>query len=98
MNLSTRFFLRKVIFYEIETISEENETIILRLKHFHCDLIGWEEKDKTVDFKLLIVTTDKVYFEGFTIERISAFEINMYVMIGNGGETNESKFNYKRVK
>jgi hypothetical protein len=43
----------KVKFYELELIIEENETLILRIKHFHANLKGWEEKDETVDFKLV---------------------------------------------
>lgn len=89
----------KVVFYEIETITEENNTIILRLKHFGSDLKGWEEKDETVDFRLVKVTEDKVYFEGFTFERISKDEINMYVVIGHDdGSQEEVKFNYLRVQ
>lgn len=89
----------KVQFYEIETIQEIDSTLILQLKHFHSDLRGWEEKDETVDFKLVKVTPNKVYFEGFTIEKISKDEINMYVNIGDKkGEIEEVKFNYKRYK
>jgi len=88
----------KVSFYELETIIEENNTLILKLKHFHANLKGWEEKDETVDFRLVKVTENKIYFDGFTIERISGSEINMYVVIEDGGQQSEVKFNYKRVK
>ena len=71
----------KVKFYEIETISEIEKTLILRLKHFSADLKGWEEKDKTVDFRLVKITDTKVYFDEFTIEKINEDEINMYVVI-----------------
>ncbi len=87
----------KVSFYELETISEENNTLILKLKHFHANLKGWEEKDETVDFRLVKVTENKVYFDGFTIERISDTEINEYVVIGDGGQQSEVKFNYHKV-
>ena len=87
----------EVSFYEIETISEVNNTLILKLKHFHANLKGWEEKDETVDFRLVKVTENKVYFDGFTIERISASEINIYVVVKNGDQKQEVKFNYKRV-
>ena len=88
----------KVNFYEIVTISEVNNTLILKLKHFHANLKGWEEKDETVDFRLVKVTEDKVYFDGFTIEKISDTEINEYVVIEDGGQRSEVKFNYKKVK
>jgi hypothetical protein len=88
----------QVQFYEIETISQVNDTLIFRLKHFNKDLTGWEEKDKTVDFKLVKVTDNKVYFNGLTIERLSDKEINIYVAIELEGNTTEEKFNYKRVE
>ena len=86
----------KVQFYEIETISEESGTLVFRLKHFHRDLKGWEEKDKTIDFVLVKVMENKVYFNGMTIERISDKEINIYVAIEDNGSTTEEKFTYKR--
>lgn len=88
----------QVQFYEIETISQVNDTLMFRLKHFNKDLTGWEEKDKTVDFKLVKVTDNKVYFNGLTLERINDKEINIYVAIEQEGNTTEEKFNYKRVE
>ena len=88
----------QVQFYEIETISEENGTLIFRLKHFNRDLKGWEEKDRTIDFKLVKVTENKVYFNGMTIEKISDKEINIYVAIKDKGRTTEEKFTYTRFK
>ena len=87
----------EVRFYEIVTISEEENTLMLRLKHFHKDLKGWEEKDETVDFPLVQVTPDKVYFDGFTFEKVSDEEMNIYVIISSEGEEREQKFNYRRV-
>ena len=43
------------------------------------------------------MTDDKVYFEGFTLERISDNEINMFVVTEDGEQQSEVKFNYKRV-
>lgn len=87
----------EVNFYEICTLVEEKETLVLRLKHFHSDLKAWEEKNETVDFKLVKVTPGKVFFDGFTFERISDNEINLYVLIDSHGEKSEVKFNYHRV-
>ena len=89
----------KVQFYEIGHIQQRGETLILQLKHFHGSLKGWEEKDETVDFKLVKVAGNRAYFDGFTIEKVSEDEINMYVVIGNSdGTSQETKFNYKRVR
>lgn len=88
----------EVQFYELETIVEEEGSLILRLKHFNGDLTGWEEKDKTVDFPLVKVEPNKVYFGGFTIEKISDDAITMYVIVGSEGKAEEVSFAYKRVK
>jgi hypothetical protein len=88
----------QVKFYELETISEQGDTLILRLKHFSSDMHGWEEKEETVDFKLVKVTDDKVYFDGMTFENISDDEMNVYVIIEDEGEEQETRFNYRKVK
>ncbi len=85
----------KTQFYEIEQISEEGGSLILRLKHFHADLKGWEEKDETVDFRLLRVSPYKVFFDGMTFERISETEMDVYVLIEEEGKAEEVKFAYR---
>ena len=87
----------KVQFYEVGHIQQTAETLLLQLKHFHGSLKGWEEKDETVDFKLVRIDGNRVYFDDFTIEKISANEINMYVVVGEeDGSSEEVKFNYKK--
>ena len=88
----------QVKFYELETILEQEETLILKLKHFSSKLHGWEEKQETVDFKLEKVTDDKVYFDGMTFEKVSNGEMNVYVLIGDEGEEQETKFNYRKIR
>ena len=89
----------KVSFYEIGFIREIKETLILQLKHFHNDLKGWEEKDKTIDFKLVRIDKNKILFDQLTFEKISANEMNVYVVVtNNDGTEEEVKFNYKRYK
>lgn len=87
----------EVVFYEFGAMSEENGTLILRLKHFNPDLKGWEEKDEREEFRLIKVTPDKVFFDGFTFEKISPDEINMYVLMEHKDKPSEElKFNYKK--
>lgn len=87
----------KVQFYEIGHIQEKEETLLLQLKHFGGDLKGWEAKDETVTFKLVKIEENKIFFEGFTFERVSPYEINLFVVIGHDdGTKTEEKFNYKR--
>ncbi len=87
----------KVQFYEVGHIQQTGKTLLLQLKHFHGSLKGWEEKDETVDFKLVQIDSNRVYFDGFTIEKISGNEINMYVVVDEeDGTAKEVKFNYKK--
>ena len=86
-----------VSFYEFGHILEIDNTLLLQLKHFDPDLQGWEEKDETIDFPLVKVEANRLFFDEFTIERISDQEINMYVLLEEeDGTTNEVKFNYHR--
>ena len=87
----------KVKFYEIVSLTETEGTLMLRLKHFHGDLKGWEEKDVTVDFPLVKLENNKAYFDGFTFEKVTEDEMNIYVVVSNKDKKNEVKFNYKRV-
>lgn len=87
----------QVKFYEIETIMQHGETLILKLKHFSSSLHGWEEKEETVDFKLVKVTDNKVFFDGMTFEKVSDGEMNVYVVIGDEGKKQEAKFSYKKI-
>ncbi len=87
----------KVQFYEVGGIRQVDETLLMQLKHFHGDFKGWEEKDETIDFKLVKIEDDKVYFEGLTFEKISDNEMNVYVVIDEKeGKIQEVKFNYKK--
>jgi hypothetical protein len=87
----------KIKFYELCTITEENNSLILKIKHFNSDLKGWEDKDKSAEFPLVKITKNRVYFDEFTFEKISADDINIYVVIKQkNGQQEEVKFNYTK--
>jgi hypothetical protein len=83
-------------FYELVTISEENETLVLRLKHFDHLLKGWEEKDEAIEFQLVKLEENRAFFNNFTFEKVNPNELNIYVVFKSDseGET-EMKFHYK---
>lgn len=86
----------EVQFYELMTIVEVGSTLILRLKHFHGDMKGWEEKDETVDFKLVAIAEGKAYFDNFTFESNSDDSITVYVVVEDDGKSQEVAFPYQR--
>ncbi len=88
-----------ISFYELGHIRELEETLVFELKHFHGDLKGWEEKNEVQSFQLLKVEGNRLYFDGFTFERINKDEINIYALIHHDdGIEEEIRFNYKRPK
>ncbi len=88
----------KVPFYESGHIQQLDNSIILQLKHFDGNMRGWEEKNQTIDFKLVKLEPNKVYFEGLTMEKISDDQMNVWVLIEEGGNQEEVLFAYRRVK
>ncbi|WP_149274403.1 DUF6265 family protein [Pareuzebyella sediminis] len=87
----------QVAFYELGHIRELRNTLVFELKHFDGDLKAWEEKDEVQRFELIKIDGNRLYFQGFTFEKISADEINIYGLIGHeDGSEEEVKFNYKR--
>jgi hypothetical protein len=86
-----------VKFYELAVIREHQESLLLQLKHFHGDLRGWESKDETVDFPLVRVGEDRVWFDGFTFVREDKDHMTIYVRISNQGSVQEMPFRYHRV-
>lgn len=85
-------------FYEIVQIREEAGSLVYRVKHFHPDLKGWEEKDKTVDFPLVASERDALYFDGLTIKRTGPDEVTHWVRIrAKDGKIEEAKLVYRRA-
>ena len=39
------------------------------MKHFTAEFIGWEEKDKFVEFRLVAAAADELRFDGLTLRR-----------------------------
>ena len=89
----------KVEFYELEGIIEEKGSLVYRIKHFNADMKGWEEKDQTVDFPLVAIEGNRIYFDGLTVERVSVDEMHHFVKVhGSDGKLQEFEFVYRRVK
>lgn len=82
----------EISFYELMTISEMNNSLIMRIKHFNHDLKGWEEKDEVVEFPLVEIKKNAVYFDGLTFKKMSDKQMNVYVNI----EGEEVEFVYKK--
>jgi hypothetical protein len=89
----------KVVFYELMTMVEVEGSLELRLKHFHPDLKGWEEKDKVPSFPLIKREPGKFQFGGILFERIGEHELTVTVSIRQrDGTLKDEPFRFKRAR
>ena len=89
----------KPIFYEMMWMMEHEGSIILRLKHFSAELVGWEEKDKTVDFRFVNKVGNRVNFSGLTYEQTSKDKLTIYLALRQkDGTLKEESFVLTRSK
>lgn len=88
----------KLSFYEFIVLEERNGSVVMRLKHFDPKLVGWEEKDKTVDFPFIKKDKQRYYFGGLTFEPKGDVIDLFLAMRSSDGSFREAKFVYKRVK
>jgi len=83
-----------VVFYEIGHIVEQENSLLLQMKHFDKNLKGWEKQDETENFKFIKIEKNRIYFDKITYEKVSDSEMNVYVFMEENG--NELKFNFKK--
>jgi hypothetical protein len=88
------------VFYELLALTEESGSLVLRLKHFHPDLTGWEERADSVTMPLVAVREDRIYFEGLTFEPQADDGLTIYVAIEDQttGNIREEVFRLKRLR
>ena len=87
----------KPVFYELLTLVEEGGSLTLRLKHFHPNLVGWEEKDESVSFPLVKKEPGAVHFDGMSFHP-RGDELVVYLAIRQkDGSVREETFKYRRA-
>jgi hypothetical protein len=88
----------KVVFYEIMTAVEEEGSVSIRLKHFHPNLEGWEEKNEMVTFRLVKASGDTIWFEGLTFQKQADGSLRGFIATGQkDGRIQEESFLYRPV-
>jgi hypothetical protein len=89
----------QVLFYEILTFVESEGSLELRLKHFHPDLKGWEERDQVRSFPLVAKSERELFFDHITFTRLGDDEFECVVAIRSAdGTEREEPFHYRRVR
>jgi hypothetical protein len=84
-------------FYEICLLAEHEGSLAYKVKHFHPDLTGWEEKKDYVTFPLVQVAADAVYFHGLTLRRDGDRCTHYLAMRQKDGTHREAALVYKRA-
>ena len=82
-------------FYEFYTITERNGSLLWRIKHFSPELEGWEEKDKSTEFRLVAIEGTTAYFDGLTYARAGKNGLRAAVAIEGEGT---AAFSFRRAK
>ena len=82
-------------FYEFYTIAEKDGSLLWRIKHFSPELDGWEEKDKSTEFRLVAIEGETAYFNGLTYGRTGSNSLQAAVAIDGQGT---ATFTFHRAK
>jgi hypothetical protein len=88
----------KPVFSELMEIVEAGGSILLRLKHFGNDFTGWEERDKYIEFRLVKIEGDSIYFDGLTYRRTGENSMMVYVVLNTGDTSREAEFSYTKAE
>lgn len=83
------------IFSEATMLVEEEGSLVLKIKHFHPDFTGWEEKNDFVSFPLVRLGEREAFFSGATFRRIED-TLHVYVVITEGEKPQEYAFRFQR--
>ncbi|MBX3416922.1 MAG: hypothetical protein KF851_04915 [Pirellulaceae bacterium] len=84
----------KLVFSEFFSFVKSDGGLVLKLRHFHPDMTGWEERLDTVNFPLIRVQKNAAYFGGLTYRR-DGDELKVWVAMRRGEEIGEADFTFK---
>jgi hypothetical protein len=94
----------KAVFYELLLIEATANGLVLRLKHFHPGLKGWEEKDEVYSYPLIELRKDRAVFERpdkmsrLTFHRTSAEEMSIWLDQTRDAKPSSQEFKYRLAK
>jgi hypothetical protein len=80
--------------YEIQTITEEEGSLVWKVKHFNSDFTAWEDKAEFVSFQLVKIEEGAAYFDGLTLMR-DGENLVVYLATSEKGATHEEELVYR---
>ena len=89
----------KVTFYEMQSIEQNEGPPVLRIKHYHPGLRGWEEKDEAVTFTLRQVEGQRAVFDEDDrstqlIYQLSDGRLSIELVKTKAGQTTSQRFDF----
>ena len=87
----------KPVFHQSLVIEEHEDAIRLRLKHFGPAFVGWEEKDKTVDFAFVSSEPGKLVLGPATFLREGEDGLVLKLVMSQNGQRTEQVLRYRRM-
>jgi len=94
----------KAVFYEMLLIEMTSTGPVLRLKHFHPGLKGWEEKDEAFSYPLIELRKDRAVFERpdkntrLIFHRTSDATMSIWLEQTKDGKSSSQEFKYRLAK
>ncbi len=91
-----------LMFTEHMYISEVDGSLAVRLKHFNPDLIGWEEREEMLTFRLVALEPCAAYFSGLTYRCANGENTQDGIVVAvrmssEGPEVQELRFDFAPV-
>ena len=86
-----------LVFSEAMTLVEEEGSLVLKVKHFTPEFVGWEEKDGSVDFPLVRLGENQAWFRGLTFRRTGDDTLSIFIVLTSQGEKTEHELKMRRV-
>lgn len=86
-----------VHFYELMLLVVEDDTLVLKVKHFSADFSAWEDKADYVSFRLVAVEPDALHFGGISFYRRNPDQLDIWIVLKKGDEVREHLLTYRRV-
>ena len=94
----------KAVFYEMLLIEMTSTGPVLRLKHFHPGLKGWEEKDEAFSYPLIDLRKDRAVFERpdkstrLVFQRTSDATMAIWLEQTMDGKSSSQEFKYRLAR
>ncbi len=95
---------QKTTFYELLTIVETKDHVVLRMRHFNESLVGWNEKEEAGDCILTESNSSQITFDNksethrvkVTYKRSGSNSLHVTVEDTTNGETVKHEFDYNK--